>query len=214
VGASRPLLPEAKVRGFLNRRWFPDIYLNLHGYPSHEWVQPFSGYVPFLFRDYWIPRGWFAFFRTLSLPIYPDWVEAGKALQSAIIRGMQGQPDIHESNHKFYDRYERWAARWHPHMNYLERYDGVNLYAKRRSSRESRLSERRRITFVEETTELMDETARGEWLDFLSRQGLSYLKAHADYLWDTRFIRERIEEESDDRIHISFVRKRPGERKR
>jgi len=214
VGASRPLLPEAKVRGFLNRRWFPDIYLNLHGYPSHEWVQPFSGYVPFLFRDYWIPRGWFAFFRTLSLPIYPDWVEAGKALQSEIIRGMQGQPDIHDSNHKFYDRYERWAARWHPHMNYLERHDGVNLYAKRRSSRESRLSERRRITYVEETTELMDETARGEWLDFLSRQGLSYLKAHADYLWDTRFIRERIEEESDDRIHISFVRKRPGERKR
>ncbi len=213
VGSARPLLPEAKVRGSLNQRWLPDIYLNLHGYPSHEWVQPFSGYVPYLFRDYWIPRGWFAFFRAVSLPLYPDWVEAGRILQSAIVRGMQGQPDIHDSNRRFYDRYERWAARWHPHMNYLERYDGVNLYAKRRSSRESRLTERRRITYVEQTTELMDETARGEWLEFLVRQGISYLRAHADYLWDTAFIRERIEEESDDRIHISFVRKRPGEGK-
>ena len=28
------------------RDWLPDIYLNPHGYPSHEWVQQFAGYVP------------------------------------------------------------------------------------------------------------------------------------------------------------------------
>ncbi len=170
TGAARPLLPEAKVRGKLNRKWLPDIYLNLHGYPSHEWVQPFSGYAPYLFRDYWIPRGWFAYFRALSLPLYPDLAEAGQDLQGFIIRGMQARPDIHESNRSFYDRYYRWAARWQPHMNYLERYGGVNLYTKRRSSREERLSERRRITFAEETPELMDETAQGEWLVFLVEQ--------------------------------------------
>ncbi len=214
TGAARPLLPEAKVRGELNRKWLPDIYLNLHGYPSHEWVQPFSGYAPYLFRDYWIPRGWFAYFRALSLPLYPDLAEAGQDLQGFIIRGMQARPDIHESNRSFYDRYYRWAARWQPHMNYLERYGGVNLYTKRRSSREERLSERRRITFAEETPELMDETAQGEWLVFLVEQGLTYLKAHADYLMQAEFIRERIEEESGDRIHISFVRKRPGSLKK
>jgi len=99
-------------------------------------------------------------------------------------------------------------------MNYLERYDGVNLYARRRSSRADRLTERRRITFAEETPELMDETAQGEWLGFLVEQGLTYLKAHADYLSQAEFIRERIEEESGDRIHISFVRKRPGSHKK
>lgn len=212
TGAARPLLPEAKVRAGLNRKWLPDIYLNLHGYPSHEWVQPFSGYAPYLFRDYWIPRGWFAYFRALSLPLYPDLAEAGRDLKDYIIRGMQDRPDIHESNRGFYDRYFRWAARWQPHMNYLELDDGVNLYAKRRSSREERLSDRRRITFAEETPELMDETAQGEWLEFLVEQGLTYLKAHADYLMQTGFVRERIEEEDGERIHISFVRKRPGSR--
>lgn len=210
TGASKPLLPEAKVRGILNRKWLPDIYLNLHGYPSHEWVQPFSGYAPYLFRDYWIPRGWFTYFQALSLPLYPDWVESGERVKQNIIQGMQSRPDIHISNRRFYERYDRWAARWQPHMNYLELTNGVNIYAKRRSSGESRLSERRRITYVEETPELMDETAQGPWLEFLGQQGLTYLKAHADYLMETQFTRVRIEEESGERIHISFVRKRPG----
>ncbi|MBE3108903.1 MAG: hypothetical protein IMZ46_00070, partial [Acidobacteria bacterium] len=34
------LLPEAEVEGRIWREWLPDIYLNTHGYPSHEWVQP------------------------------------------------------------------------------------------------------------------------------------------------------------------------------
>jgi hypothetical protein len=173
-------------------------------------VQPFSGYAPYLFRDYWIPRGWFAYVRALSLPLYPEWVKAGKDVMGHIVGGMQEQGDIHASNRRFYDRYERWAARWHPHMNYLERYGGVNLYAQRRSGRDSRLSDRRRMTYVEETPELMDETARGEWLDFLCRQGLTYVRAHAEYLANASFTRVRIEEESRGRIHISFARKRPG----
>ena len=211
VNASKPLLPEAKVRKNLWEKWLPDIHLNLHGYPSHEWVQQFSNYSPYLFRDYWIPRGWFAYFRSVTLPIFKDWEKAGEDIRSSIIKEFMANKNIHVSNKKFYDRYYRWAARWQPHMNYLEIYDGVNLYAKRRSSRESRLSSRRRITLVEETPELMDETAHGSWLDFLSDQGLTYLQAHVNYLANAQHEIARIEEESQDRIHIQFVRRRPGD---
>jgi hypothetical protein len=214
VNASKPLLPEAKVRKNLWEKWLPDIHLNLHGYPSHEWVQQFSNYTPFLFRDYWIPRGWFAYFRSISLPIFRDWEKAGKDIRSSIIKEFTAKRHIQKSNKKFYDRYYRWAARWQPHMNYLEIYDGVNLYAKRRSSRESRLSQRRRITLVEETPELMDETAHGSWLEFLSDMGLTYLLAHVKYLTQAQHEIARIEEESQDRIHIQFVRRRPGEIKK
>ncbi len=210
VGASKPLLPEAKVRKNLYDKWLPDIYLNLHGYPSHEWVQQFSNYIPYQFRDYWIPRGWFVYYRTLSLPLYEKWAKAGEDLKNSITREINSNAEFRESNGKFYDRYYRWAARWQPHMNYLEDHDGVNLYAKRRSSRESRLSNRRRITFVEETPELMDETAQGQWLDFLVTQGLTYLRAHAKYLSQARFETVRIEEESQDRIHVHLIRGRPG----
>jgi hypothetical protein len=210
VNSTKPLLPEAKVRKRMNERWLPDIYLNLHGYPSHEWVQPFSNYSPFLFRDYWIPRGWFAYYRSLTLPIYKPWMEAGKELRDYIIKGMNTQDRIQSSNQKFYDRYFRWATRWQPHMNTLERYDGLNLYIRRRSSRESKLTDRRRITFVEETPELMDETAQGDWLSFLCRQGLAYLNSHAEYLYDSKYECARLEEEIRDRIQIQFIRIRPG----
>ncbi|MDP2914611.1 MAG: M14 family metallopeptidase [Candidatus Aminicenantes bacterium] len=209
-GSARPLLPEALVRRNLNAKWFPDIYLNLHGYPSHEWVQPFSNYSPYLFRDYWIPRGWYAYYRYLDLPLYRVYKEAGEELRSFIIGEMQADPKIKDSNKKFYDRYARWATRWQPHLDYLELVDGLNLYSKRRSSSASRLSPRTQMTFVEETPELMDETARGAWLDFLSTQGLTYLRAHLKYLAQAKFETVRVEEESGERVRIQFLRGRPG----
>ena len=59
VGVADPLLPESLVRTRVWRDWLPDIYLNPHGYPSHEWVQPFAGYVPPGFRTYLSTRGWY-----------------------------------------------------------------------------------------------------------------------------------------------------------
>jgi hypothetical protein len=214
VSTPKPLLPESKVRRNLYTKWLPDIYLNLHGYPSHEWVQQFSNYSPYLFRDYWIPRGLFTYYRSLSLPIYKKWKRSGDELRKFITQEIKASEKIHSSNNIFYDRYYRWASRWQPHMDYLELHDGVNLYAKRRSSQASKLSTRRKITFVEETLELMDETAQGSWLDFLCEQGLTYLRAHMKYLSQVKFDIVRIEEESRDRIHIRFSRSRPGEIKK
>ena len=66
------------------------------------------------------------------------------------------------------------------------------------------------MTFVEETPELMDETAQGQWLDFLCTQGLTYLRAHAKYLTQAEFEIARIEEEFQDKVQIQFIRSRPG----
>jgi len=213
-GSARPILPEALVRRGLNAKWFPDVYLNLHGYPSHEWVQQFSNYSPYLFRDYWIPRGWYTYYRYLDLPIYKAYKEAGEELRSFIVGEMQADPRIRESNKKFYDRYARWAARWQPHLDELELIDGLNVYSKRRSSTASRLTPRTQMTFVEETPEVMDETARGAWLDFLSTQGLAYLRAHLKYLAQARYETVRLEEESGERVRIQFLRSRPGAAKK
>ncbi|MBC7350482.1 MAG: hypothetical protein H5U05_10980, partial [Candidatus Aminicenantes bacterium] len=114
IGLSQPLLPEARVRSRLTAEWQPDIHLNLHGYPSHEWVQMFSGYSPFLFRDYWIPKGWFTYYRQLSLNIYRPYREAAEALKKILIEEMNSSPEILGSNEKFYARYEHWARRWSP----------------------------------------------------------------------------------------------------
>lgn len=210
VNVDNPILPEARVRRELWERWRPDIYLNLHGYPSHEWVQPFSGYAPYLFRDYWIPKGWFAFYRTLRLPIFEPWTTAGEELKKFIIDEMKNLPGFSESSQKFYDRFVRWAARWSPHGTELELYDGVNLYVKRRSTQELRLNSRTQITYIEATPELMDETAQGSWLKTICEQGLAYLRAHLRYLNSVQFDLARLDEENQERVRFQWLRRRPG----
>lgn len=207
---AKPLLPEAAVRTRLYDRWAPDVVLNLHGYPSHEWVQPFSNYTPYLFRDYWIPKGWFTFFRSVNLPLYEDHRAAAAALRKAIAAELTSDPAIDASNKRFLDRFERWAARWAPHQDALEIEDGLAVFAKRKGPTEVRMTPRTRTTFSEQTPELMDETATGDWLDFLCSQGLAYLRAHVKYLTQAAFPLVRIEEEVRGRTRLTLMRGRPG----
>ena len=210
VGLGQPLLPEAKIRSRINREWVPDLYLNLHGYPSHEWVQLFSGYLPYLFRDYWIPKGWFTYYRQPNLKIYQPYLKAAEELKKILIQEMNQEPEIKESNLRFYSRYDRWARRWSPFVSPLELYEGLNIFAKRQSSTENRLTPRSQMTLVEETPEVMDETAVGSWLEFICQQGLAYLRAHARYLSQAKFETAVIEEEVNNRVRIEYQRRRPG----
>lgn len=207
-------LTEALYRNFLYERWKPDIYLNLHGYPSHEWVQQFAGYTPYLFRQYWIPRGWYAFITHLEHPAYPFHNEASKVLLEYINRELNEIPDI-LINQNQYKRYVRWAERWQPHIHFLEMHGETNLYFERRSPRASKPSARRDITLWEAVTEAMDETAQNGWLNFVCLQGLSFVKAHLDFLKDSEILFHREEEEErSGKISITITRIRPVRVKR
>ena len=41
------------------------LHLNLHGYPSHEWTRPLSGYVPRGFGMWTLPKGFFLIMRIM-----------------------------------------------------------------------------------------------------------------------------------------------------
>ena len=45
VGSPIRSIPRVGIRPKIWRTWLPDIFLNPHGYPSHEWVQLFSEYA-------------------------------------------------------------------------------------------------------------------------------------------------------------------------
>ncbi len=203
------LLTEAKVRNKLYGRWLPDIYLNLHGYPSHEWVQQFSGYTPYLFRQYWIPKGWFAYFKYDDSGLSPEYEQAGRRLMEYIQRGMEGVPAIASFDEDFYGRYERWAIRWQPHIHYLDPVGETSLFHTRRSGTATRPGPRLQTTFAEGTPEVMDETERGEFLGFLSQQGLAYIRAHLDYLAVSQPALVPIEEDKSNCTFFQLFRRRP-----
>ena len=54
-----PIYPESTVRRLrLWEMWLPDIFLNPHGYPSHQLVQLFSEYTGLVRRGRITERNW------------------------------------------------------------------------------------------------------------------------------------------------------------
>jgi hypothetical protein len=214
VGLADPLLPEALVRGRLWQDWLPDIYLNPHGYPSHEWVQQFAGYVPPGFRTYLSTRGWWTNVGGLRDPRYPEHGEAIAALREAIVREVNSNADVRDMNLRSQARYRRWAYGFAPYVFTQEIYKETAIYYSDMETGEPRGSRRAgggqggqggggrfsmnqwpQVTFMSGMTESPDETAQGAWLELTTKPGFSFLMAHVKYLRDGRYAVERIEED-------------------
>ncbi|MBI2221940.1 MAG: hypothetical protein HYU53_12125 [Acidobacteria bacterium] len=122
-----PLLPEALVRRKLYYTWLPDIYMNPHGYPSHEWVHQFAGYKVPWFMAFWIPRGYHINLHHIDDPNFPDHKPVGLELRERIIEEVQGVPAIRATNERLVHRFEKYARRYEPDPFRLEIYKGMNI---------------------------------------------------------------------------------------
>jgi hypothetical protein len=237
VGVADPLLPESLVRTRVWREWLPDIYLNPHGYPSHEWVQPFAGYVPPGFRTYLSTRGWYTTIGTLRDPRYPNHAEATQALRDAIVREINANPDVRAMDLRHQARYRKWAYGFGPYVFNQEIYKDTAIYYSDPETGEPSGSRRfgagrggnpagefagaggggrfsmsawPQVTFFSGGTEAPDETAQGEWLNLVAKAGFSYLMANVKYLRDGQYAVQRIEEDAArDAVSLTTVRIRP-----
>jgi zinc carboxypeptidase len=238
VGLPDPLLPESLVRTRVWRDWLPDIYLNPHGYPSHEWVQPFAGYVPPGFRTYLSTRGWYTTIGTLRDPRYPNHAEATEAVREAIVREINANPDVRAMDLRHQARYRKWAYGFGPYVFNQEIYKETAIYYSDPETGEPSGSRRfgagrgggagagaeggaagggrlsmnawPQVTFFSGGTEAPDETAQGEWLNLVAKAGFSYLMANVKYLRDGQYTVHRIEEDAArDAVSLTTVRIRP-----
>ena len=114
-GGSDPVCPESRVRPALMHAWSPDIYLNLHGYRSDEWVQHFSGYATHVremtvdHRSWWAPRGWFIpGFSWGDDPDPPEIRTAQFAILDTIAAAITSIPEVEAMNRRQYARYARY----------------------------------------------------------------------------------------------------------
>ncbi|PDT43755.1 peptidase M14 [Sinorhizobium fredii] len=72
---TRPPLFEREARNEAVRRSEAKLHLNLHGYSSHEWTRPLSGYVPYGFEAWTVPKGFFVIMRH-----HEEWAQAAEWL--------------------------------------------------------------------------------------------------------------------------------------
>jgi hypothetical protein len=224
VNQADPLLPEALVRGRLWRDWLPDIYLNPHGYPSHEWVQQFAGYLPPGFRSYLFSRGWYTQMSAIRDPRYPQYAQVTDAIREAVVREINRSPEVRAMNLRHQDRYRRWAFAFAPYVFNQEIYKDTTIYYSDPETGEPTGNKRAtmgggsrasmnswpQVTYFNGMTEAPDETAQGVWLDLVTRPGFGYLMASIRYLQEGRYKVERIEEEGQrDSVTLTLFRARP-----
>lgn len=155
---------EARVKPDIWRRWLPDICVDNHGFPSHEWEQPFSGYAPFRFREWWIPRALFYFY----LPFLEGKADSFKRIHSERLKrwistSVFREKEIIKWNLTFSDRYWKYRGQWvSPRLKMNGPIECLPLQKRfRRTNYSYRYPH---ITTIDFITEVADEVVQGKFL--------------------------------------------------
>ena len=69
------------------------LHVNLHGYPSHEWTRPLSGYVPRGFYMWTLPKGFFLIMRH-----HDDWTDHANAFIDLVTKHLATIPGLLDFN--------------------------------------------------------------------------------------------------------------------
>jgi len=131
-----PVYPESRTRKQLIDAWLPDAFLNPHGYPSHEWVQPFSEYTGWVQsrqganagRAWWIPRGWFTSMGYLRDEQHPYSKAVAFAIRDKIVEAERAVPGLLPLEDRMNARYQRFGQRWEPRDMYQPIVNGIRIY--------------------------------------------------------------------------------------
>ncbi len=217
-----PIYPESRTRRQLWEAWLPDAFLNPHGYPSHEWVQPFSEYSAWVIsrtgaeqgRAWWIPRGWFTSLNYFEDQDHPLSKTVVYTLRDYIVDSMSKAPGVLDMNAKMNARYFRYGQQWDQRAFQQPIYKGVRVYmavtgvtpSPRSPAFSARFPD---VTYDDGYTEAPDETAHGPWLHLVAGAGLAYDHAHLKYLSEGRFKIKRTEKEFFDGVQWQVNRDRP-----
>lgn len=99
-----PLFEKA-IRKEAERLSGAKLHLNLHGYPSHEWTRPLSGYVPRNFEMWTIPKGFF-----LVMRHHADWADMAERLVDKVAARLARLPGLVEYNMAQIGLFERHSG--------------------------------------------------------------------------------------------------------
>ncbi|HSH75138.1 MAG TPA: M14 family zinc carboxypeptidase, partial [Longimicrobiales bacterium] len=188
-----PIYPEAPIRRRLWSTWLPDVFLNPHGYPSHQVVQLFSEYTGLVRRgrvterNWGFNKGWFMpGFDYVDSPEFPRHKDAAFELRDYITRGINSNRDVFELNQRAYARYRRYGADFDPDVFRLPMTDSVliEMPLKGSSGEGNGGGFSPSVTIWNGTTEAPDETAHGPWMELVAKAGLSWDQAILDYLFE------------------------------
>lgn len=160
---------EARVLPKIYHEYLPDVYVDDHGVPSHEWVQQFSGYTSPAYRGFWLPRSLlYGYFWYPKGEGYRENIDYSKAIEDVVAERIRDNVDYKKLNEDLRNRFEKYAHSLMPNTFPADYYKDLIFYWIGFEEDESHryLSVRfPEIVKVGFTSEVSDETAIGRHLD-------------------------------------------------
>jgi hypothetical protein len=234
-----PVYPESRTRRQLLEEWLPDAFLNPHGYPSHEWVQPFSEYSGWVTnrqganngRTWWIPRGWFTSLTYLRDDTHPYSRKVAYELRDRIVEAERSVPGLLELEDRMNARYERFGQRWQPENMQQPIVNGIRIYMSLKGAAGGGRGGAGGagggagaaapgsggvggispdVTWDSGYTEAPDETAHGDYMKLMAGAGLAFDRVHLDYLSKAKLRVNRTEREQAGKVTWRMERLRPN----
>jgi hypothetical protein len=227
-----PVYPESRTRRQLLEGMLPDAFLNPHGYPSHEWVQPFSEYSGWVTnrqganngRTWWIPRGWFTSLNYLRDEQHPYSPKLAYEIQDRIVEAERNVPGLLDLESRMNARYQRFGQRWQPRNMQQPLVKGIRIYMSLKGSAArggAGGAEGARgsggvggispeITWDSGYTEAPDETAHGDYMNLMASAGLAFDRVHLEYLASGKLRIRRTEREQGGKVIWRVERLRPN----
>ncbi|MCP3740097.1 M14 family metallopeptidase [Rossellomorea sp. BNER] len=130
VRYKRTAFGEADIVPLIMKKWAPDIVIDDHGIPSHEWIQPFAGYnsPPRFPVSYWMPNALiYGIGRELNEENYPIQYQNLQKIIESIGAKIEGT-EIQELNQYWLDRYKKYGYQWLPQVFPIEQSSDFIFY--------------------------------------------------------------------------------------
>ncbi|MEG1957867.1 MAG: M14 family metallopeptidase [Lachnospiraceae bacterium] len=211
----KPDTIHSEAQGFtwLWKRCLPDVVVDNHGVPSHEWEQPFSGYTSPSFKGFWLPRSLlYGYFWTVTGEEYMGNYTVNKKMEEVIADAIGKNEDIRSWNQEWMGRFEKYAHGFMPKLfpaNYYK--DMINYWIPFAYDAAHRYPSIRFpwITTVAYTSEVADETAQGEYLHLCANAHQTHDLAIIEMLMNSQCMMQEECRISDMEISVSCIRQRP-----
>ena len=181
---------ESRVRDRVWQRWLPDIVVDNHGVPSHEWAQTFAGFgsPPRFGVSFWQVQAMiYGILHFMESDAYPEHRHAAFAIREAVARAVSSDVELQQWNRCYRERYVTWGTRWVPERFPASTHRDMIWYfgghpAGQGRARHNPASRFPAVTVASWVTEVPDETAHGDHLRLTAKAHLIANRATIDLL--------------------------------
>lgn len=130
VRYQQTIFGEANVLPLIMKKWAPDIVIDDHGIPAHEWVQPFAGYnsPPRFPVSYFLPSAKIYGIGRISEKVNKNIHESNLETIVESISAQIAGTSIAEENEYWKNRFIKYGHQWLPNVFPIEEAPHIHFY--------------------------------------------------------------------------------------